>query len=289
MRGVLISEARETSEASLKNQLKFSVMGSFQNSKGRFTELLFENRNKNYGAYAISKTYDKRIIFSMAMTLGIFTLAVFGSSLVDKKEDPVYSKPNTKVTIITDIHLPDKKDPIQPKVKPPVARPPKGNVSSVIQAVDTNKLVEQDTTKHQFVLGDPHGDTGKVKDPIIAMGGGHDSIPMIQQPEKPLDIADVNPEFPVVFKALYEFLRKNIKSPEIALENKIGGPVYLSFVVGSDGTVKDISSLTAPPQSLANEAIRVAGLMPKWKPGRMGDHPVAVKFGIPVKFTTAEK
>src|ERR1051326_3599855 len=197
-------------------------MGIFQNNKDRFTELLFENRNKHYGAYTIRKTYDKRIVFSMAVTLGIFALAVFGSGLMDKKEDHVYSKPtNTKVTIITDIHLPDKKNPIQPKVKPPVARPPKGTVSNVIQAGDTNKLVEQDTAKHQFVLGDPLGDTGKVKDPILAMGGGHDSIPVIPQPEKPLDMADVSPEWPGGLKALYEFLRKNIKYPVIALDNKI--------------------------------------------------------------------
>ena len=260
------------------------AMGNTNNSKDRFNELLFENRNKNYGAYVLRRNYDRRLIVSMLCTLSFLVVAMFAPHFFNGPKldlSPVNTKHDSLK--IVDVHLPEKKKEIVEQKTS--TEKPKGENKAAPHPIDTNKIVDVDTAKHDPLAGhgDPKGIDTTHKMIIAGNGTGPDTM-KIRKKKEIQSYAEVNPEFPGGLKALYEFLKKNIKYPKVAIENEITGTVYLSFVVDEDGSITDIKNLNALAGGCDKEAIRVAGLMPKWKPGKMGNEAVPVRYSIPVKF-----
>lgn len=96
---------------------------------------------------------------------------------------------------------------------------------------------------------------------------------------------EVAPEFPGGLEALMRFLSTNIRYPVQARDQQIQGRVYLSFVVERDGSVSNITLLRGIGFGCDEEAVRVVGLMPNWKPGRQNGMPVRVFYNLPIKFT----
>ena len=92
------------------------------------------------------------------------------------------------------------------------------------------------------------------------------------------------PEFPGGETERNRFLSENIVYPNEATRKGYQGTVYISFVIESDGKVADIKLLRGPGGGLSEEALRVVGLMPKWKPGTRKGKPVRVLFNMPVYF-----
>ena len=92
------------------------------------------------------------------------------------------------------------------------------------------------------------------------------------------------PEFPGGQALLLKYLATRIKYPVIAQENGIQGRVSCSFVVDTDGSLKDIKVVRGIDPSLDKEAVRVIREMPKWNPGVQNDMAVAVKYTVPVTF-----
>lgn len=92
------------------------------------------------------------------------------------------------------------------------------------------------------------------------------------------------PEYPGGINALKAFLATNIKFPETAARVGIEGTVYVYFVVEKDGSVSNIKTLRGINDECNEEAERVIGLLPKWKPGNQQGKNVRVSFTIPVSF-----
>ena len=92
------------------------------------------------------------------------------------------------------------------------------------------------------------------------------------------------PEFPGGINALLEYLKKNIKYPDICRDNNIQGRVIVSFVVNKDGKIVDPEVVKGVNPSLDKEALRVISTMPNWKPGYQRGKPVRVKYSVPVNF-----
>ena len=92
------------------------------------------------------------------------------------------------------------------------------------------------------------------------------------------------PTFPGGEHDLLKYLAENIKYPPLARENNIQGTVALSFVVGKDGSVSDVSILRDIGGGCGKEAMRVVQAMPRWSPGEANGHAVKVRFTLPVKF-----
>jgi len=102
--------------------------------------------------------------------------------------------------------------------------------------------------------------------------------------EEVYTVVEQMPEFPGGESALPAFLGKEIKYPDEAIKNGIQGKVYVTFVVGSDGSVKNAKIARGVDPLLDAEAIRVVNEMPKWKPGKQSGKDVAVQFTIPINF-----
>jgi protein TonB len=104
-------------------------------------------------------------------------------------------------------------------------------------------------------------------------------------PDEIFMVVEVMPQFPGSEKALMEFIYQNVSYPEKAKEKSIQGRVIIRFAVMADGNVSNISVLKGVDPELDNEALRVIGLLPQWKPGLQGGKPVNVWYSVPVTFT----
>ncbi len=94
-------------------------------------------------------------------------------------------------------------------------------------------------------------------------------------------VVDYQPEFPGGDKALMDFIKTNLRYPP---ETCAQGRVTVTFIVETDGSISNIEVLKSPVEEFSQEAIRVVKLMPKWKPGKIKDTPVRVKYILPISF-----
>ena len=99
------------------------------------------------------------------------------------------------------------------------------------------------------------------------------------------DQVEQMPEFPGGMPAMIEFLQTNLKYPEDAIKQQVGGRVMVMFVVETDGTLSNVRVARKVFPSLDSEAVRVVKTMPKWKPGKEKGRPVRVNFTLPVVFS----
>ena len=103
--------------------------------------------------------------------------------------------------------------------------------------------------------------------------------------DKIFTIVEQQPEFPGGFAELQKYLGKNINYPSLARDAGISGTVYVTFVVGKDGSVSAAKILRGIGGGCDKEALRVIAKMPNWKPGKQRGKPVKVQYNVPVRFT----
>lgn len=116
------------------------------------------------------------------------------------------------------------------------------------------------------------------------------SLPAEQQPPVyDLGTVQVQPEFPGGMEAMYAFLKETVHYPDSALKEKVQGKVYVEFIVGADGKVRDVGLRRGVREDLNKEALRAVSSMPDWSPGKMDGKVVATRFTIPIAFTLQEK
>lgn len=98
------------------------------------------------------------------------------------------------------------------------------------------------------------------------------------------DVVEQMPSFPGGISGLRTYLNQNIRYPAEAQETCAQGRVVVSFVVGKDGHISDVTVVRSVEPSLDKEAIRVVRNMPRWTPGKQGGEPVRVRYNVPVSF-----
>lgn len=100
--------------------------------------------------------------------------------------------------------------------------------------------------------------------------------------------SEVDPSFAGGDEAMMDYLRDNVKFPEDALSRKVEGTVFVDFIIGSNGRIRNAEILDTESnevdQSLRDEAVRAVASMPEWAPGRQQGKAVNVKFSIPITF-----
>ena len=97
-------------------------------------------------------------------------------------------------------------------------------------------------------------------------------------------VVESQPEYPGGMGELMKFLSKNIKYPVAAQQARVQGKVVVEFLVGTDGSISDIKVKRSVNPELDAEAVRVIGLMPKWRPGEQRGKAVSVRYEMPIVF-----
>ncbi|MEZ4739680.1 MAG: energy transducer TonB [Flavobacteriales bacterium] len=109
-----------------------------------------------------------------------------------------------------------------------------------------------------------------------------------QDPNEPLAIAEVMPSFPGGQEAMYAYIGREMKYPDLAVDNGIQGVVFVTFVVERDGSISNAKVLRGIGGGCDQEAVRVVQGMPTWTPGTQDGKPVRVQFNLPFRFKLQE-
>jgi protein TonB len=244
-------------------------------------ELVFENRNKEYGAYDIRKWYEPRLnrafIFS---TIGfvLLILSPFIIELISKSADEAAK---AKSEVVVNLTEPPPIDETPPPPPPPPPQPLKETVKFTPPVVKDAPVEEEPPPQEKL--------SETTISTVTQEGEKVEEIP----PEEPTDpdagkiftIVEEQPSFPGGEAALLKYLSENTKYPPIARENGIVGTIYVNFYIDKDGKVKDAKIIRGGlGAGLEEEALRVVRSMPDWKPGRQNGHSVAVYCNLPIKF-----
>jgi periplasmic protein TonB len=259
-------------------------------------DLLFENRNKSYGAYPLRKYYPQRLMISMGVIMSLVILISFTYLYPDSSSSRMQNHMAVPDVMIQEIILKQEiKDPIPPArpaaPKPPAtlpyARPVIVADRNVPEPMPTIEKIETSAIGSKTIAGSPDNGEPPVNGNTIGTTTKQNADP-VDNTNEILRIAEVMPEFPGGTDALKRFLIKNLRMPENNLEEGAQVKVIARFVVGADGRVRDIE-ITRPADAEFNaEVIRVIAKMPDWKPGSQNHRNVAVYFNLPVNFVRPE-
>lgn len=257
-------------------------------------DIIFEGRNKAYGAYELRKISDRHKLRGIAIALLAFLFIVLSSQFKifsfltsSKKEKEVSLE-------MTNVELPPPPPPVEAPPPPPPPPPVRPTIKFVemIAKEDEKVAEEQPLTKveeikeTQVSTSTQEGDKN-AKAIIEETGPGTGPAPDPEQPKAPeiFDRAEVMPSYPGGVPELMKFLQKNIRYPSLARENGLEGKVIVKFYVDTDGTVREPAILKdGVGGGCGDEAIRVVKSMPKWTPGSQRGKPVKVFYTLPVTF-----
>lgn len=160
------------------------------------------------------------------------------------------------------------------EIKPPPPPPP--------QAVEVLNIVDNDVEiEDELKIQDTEADDNTIIDvaPVVVQKEEED-----EEEAQVFFIVEEMPEFPGGELALRKWIANEIKYPVIAQENGIQGKVYVTFVVGKDGSISNATIARGVDPSLDKEALRVVNQLPKWKPGKQRGKPVNVSYTVPINF-----
>jgi|KBSSwiStaDraftv2_1062776.scaffolds.fasta_scaffold02202_6 protein TonB len=233
-------------------------------------DLLFDNRNKEYGAYELRNTYQRRITKAMLVTGGI-TLMIFAGSVLAKNSKPV--KPKMTIHESVEISKIVEKEPEVIKPKEPEVKPVKSEQFTTKIEIKPDNEVKQPppsqddliNTKIDVVTQNGVEDNGLVTPTNVDDGKGIIEDKKNAESDEPFRTVEVDATFTGNWQ---RFLEKNL-NPEVPIEN--GAPagnhtVEIQFVVDIEGNVSDIKALTNLGYGMEQEAVRVLKKATKWEP-----------------------
>ncbi|HLO42979.1 MAG TPA: TonB family protein [Leadbetterella sp.] len=259
-------------------------------------DIIFENRNKAYGAYFLRKNYNHYLTKAMVIGSSCFIL-LFGGAFTYNK----YIENKNDGKLIRDVTLVISPPPVEPPIEIKEIEPPLPEKKTEPQATIAY-LPPTPVDDNKDIIEMPPPPPDKMEGKIISNNtvDGTESdllIPPAVAPEitKKIDLAETDeskifiaveqqPQFPYGDKELYKFLAKHIHYPESAVRANVSGKVYVKFVVETDGSIGNIQVTKGIGFGCDEEAERVVSLMPKWLPGKQNGKAVRVFYNMPIVY-----
>ncbi len=265
------------------------------NSK-EWTDIIFEGKNKAYGAYTLRRSSGKRHRFAFIL-VGAIAVAAFSVPMLFKYLNLGGDKEDVGAVEMTNIKLDKPEVKKEDQIKKLEAPPPPELKSTIkftapvikkdeeVKEADEMKSQEQlIENKATISVADVKGTNEETGVDIKTLQENKVVVAEKEEPEKVFEVVEVPPSFPGGEGELMKYLKDHINYPVVAQENNIQGKVTIQFVVGRDGSVQDVSVARSVDPSLDKEAVRVVKSMPKWIPGKQGGTAVRVKYFVPVNF-----
>ena len=264
--------------------------------KADLLDIIFDNRNKQYGAYALRKGYNSRMTLALITSISLFVL-VFLVIKPGASSDSVLPF-DEKGFELVDVELP----PVNLPEPEPVQQQPSTQQQTFAQTQYTNRFIivpnttvtdipTQSTIDHTLIgshtIDGPPADPGILQP--LTNGTGNGSSPMVKEPEEvKAPLPSSTPEFPGGKEAWLAFLSRHLQSPS-DLEPGEKKTVMVRFYVDTDGSITNFAIVQSGGKQYDNEVIRVLKKMPKWKPAVQNGVPVSVSFTQPVTFIGLEE
>ncbi len=256
--------------------------------KNQWLEIVFEGRNKIYGAYELRKTNGKTTLRSLIIGGVIFiflvSIPVLANLIPDGNDDAVLDQK------ITTVKLPPKEKPKENLPPPPPPPPKVDQVKFVKPVVAKAEEVTEEPPKVEEIKDKKIGDKTIEGDPnaeltVEPVGNGPSQV--VEEDNNIYNTAgiEVKPDFPGGLEKFYKFVGKNFQVPE---EEGLKGKVFVTFVVEKDGSLTDIKVIRDIGYGTGKEAMRVLKSCPKWNPGEQNGKKVRVLYSLPITIQSAE-
>jgi protein TonB len=271
------------------------MMDNSQIARASLNDLVFEGRNKAYGAYVLRRLYNRHVTRALLIAVALFALLVFIPTIArmfssnEVNDDEKMLKENV---LMEAPPLDQTKPP--PPPPPPDAPPPPPPKLSTIKFTPPVVKKDEEVRKVEEIP-----DQKELEDKVVATATvkGNTDNPNLEGLEgegnavvaevvdtKVYTYVEQMPVFPGGQEALLQYIGKNIKYPAMALRNQIEGKVFVAFTVNPDGQVQDVKVTKPLGGGCDEEAVRVIKTLPRFSPGKQNGRAVSVSFTVPVTF-----
>jgi protein TonB len=272
-------------------------------NQANLDDIIFQDRNKAYGAYSLRSEYHLRVKKAVSLGVSLFGIALLTPLLwakVKGEEEKVYiyATPLPQFS-----PPPEKVKPIEPELPKPSEPAPQVATIRVLppEIVPDDQETEVMMTQDEIEKADVaisnvtqegiDGELPPVDIDEASKGTGAVEPPVAIATPEETDVfttVELMPAFNGGMDALAKYLSKNLRYPRGAADAGVQGKVYVSFVVGRDGEISKIELLKGIGFGCDEEARRVIKGMPKWIPGKQSGRAVMCKFTLPIAFTLSE-
>lgn len=274
-------------------------------SSKEWCDIVFDGKNKEYGAYQLRATSVKRhtkallsVVIVLALILTSIILVMTG--VFKSADEDINAKNEQEEVIMAPEDIPEEEEQMEiPEQKPEevqaeeeVAATQAVTEVKIVETVDKDREVkdQEQVLENTAQLGaDDHKGVEDVnRDRVVKEVV---EVKPVEKPkeEGPLSVAMVEqkPSFPGGESAMYKWLQDNIIYPAAASEEGVQGKVTVQFIVEKDGSITHVQVVRGKHPALDAEAARVIRKMPRWTPGRNNGQPVRVTYHLPVQFKLA--
>jgi protein TonB len=274
-------------------------MEKMQILRSDLLEIIFDGRNKNYGAYDLRKNYNKRISYALTGTFFVALLFVISTVVANS------SKSKTVQIMAQDVNLENIKQdevkseppPVLPKQDPPkvemtIFTPPKIMQDALVDDKDAIKdIAELEDSKIGNKNKEGSKDDGIISPPVE---GGFDNIELPKNEDeydKTFYVVQNPAEFPGGLPAWTKYLERNLNR-DLPVNN--GAPagrytVLVAFTVDKNGVISDVQAENDPGYGTNQEAVRVIKKGPSWKPAVQNGRNVIYRHKQSITFQVAEE
>ncbi len=270
--------------------------------------LVFADKNKEFGAYQLRKESDKRhnlaALFTLIGLVVIFILIIALSKWSDYRaeQQAIALKEQREQMLAAQLAEQQEEVPEEPEIEEQKFEQPEIEVPEEVLAtvqVTQIAIVDADKVKNEVMDMDTQKEDNTARG-VVTQEGSDDADkfkavqeqvvvkepePEVKPKEEEIFVAvEQQAEFPGGTAAMMKWLNNNVRYPESAQQNDIQGRVIVKFVVEKDGSIGKAEILKGVDRDLDREALRVVKKMPKWQPGKNNGVAVRSYFNLPVVF-----
>lgn len=265
-------------------------------NSSEWCDVVFEGKNKQYGAYKLRQSSSKRHIVAFIVILLFAGVVSALPGLISEIKKLTQAEQNIDETFeLSNIPV-EQEIPEENKIAQETAPPPPPLKTTVQFVPPTIAKDEEVSEKDEMKSQDEIQET-KIQISVASVQGTSDKgidiaelrehkVIVAEKPveEKPFVTVEQMPTFPGGEIEMQKFIRDNLKYPVVAQEAGIQGRVTLRFVVSKTGAIEDVTVVRGIDPSCDKEAVRVVKSMPKWVPGKQNGLNVPVYFNLPIQF-----
>lgn len=247
-----------------------------------FDDIVFEVRNKEYGAYKLRKRYSRTVLIAMLIGVIILATAVITPFINAKANESKAKRAERQV----EIKMENLDTPTEQVAPPPPPPPPPTDVVQQQKYVPPQVVdsIKPEDVK-QLMTADQAQTEVTNKEVVEVVQQVKEEVQEEEPEQQPFVVVEEMPMFPGGDAELLKYIGEHTQYPEIAKENNIQGKVIVRFCVTPKGGVSQVSVLKGVDPELDKEAIRVVNTLPPFKPGKQGGKPVPVWYMVPIAFT----
>lgn len=247
-----------------------------------FDDIVFEERNKEYGAYKLRKKYNRTVLVALLIGTIILATAIITPYINAKALENRAKRAERQVEIKME-NLDQPNDVVAPPPPPP---PPPADVvqqQKYVPPVVVDSVKPEDNV--QLMTADEAQTEVKNTEVVEEVQTVKEEVQEAEKEEVPFVVVEEMPSYPGGDAELLKYIGEHTQYPEVAKENNIQGRVIVRFCVTAKGGVSQVSILKGVDPELDAEAIRVVNTLPAFKPGKQGGKPVPVWYMVPITFT----